>query len=145
MHNLSTQQAGKSAHFRVARRIAKIGLVAGLIAGLAACAVFDRRTPQEVVKERAQARWDALVKGDVATAYGFLSPGSKAVATPEAYRNSIKPGFWKSAVVDKVDCTTVESCDVVATIEYEIQARRLKTPVKETWIREGSNWWFVQK
>ena len=145
MHNLSTQQAGKSAHFRVTRRIAKVGLVAGLIAGLAACAVFDRRTPQEVVKEKAQARWDALVKGDVAAAYVYLSPGSKAMTPLDAYKNSIKPGFWKSVVVDKVDCTTVESCDVVATIEYEIQSRRIKTPMKETWIRDGSNWWFVQK
>ena len=116
-----------------------------MIAGLAGCAVLDRRPPQDVVKERAQARWDALVKSDIAVAYAYLSPGSKSVMTQELYKNSIKLGFWKSAAVERVECAANDSCDVLTTIEYEVQGRRLKTPLKETWIREGSNWWYVQK
>ena len=145
MNSLSSQQVRKLGHFQVARRIAIGGLLAAVVAGLAGCAVFDRRPPQEVVKERAQARWDALVKSEITAAYAFLSPGSKALVSESAYRNSIKIGFWKSAVVDKVQCATADSCDVMTIIEYEIQGRRLKTPLKETWIREGSNWWYVHR
>jgi len=136
---------GKLDAFSIARGIAKGGLLAALITVLAACGILERRAPQEIVKERAQARWDALVKSDIPTAYGYLSPSSKVQLTQEAYKNTIKPGFWKSAVVDRVICATADGCDVVADIEYEIQGRRFKTPLKETWIREGSNWWFLQR
>jgi hypothetical protein len=145
LNSLSTQQVEKFGYFRVARTIATAGLLAAVVAGLTACAALERRAPQEVVKEKAQARWNALVKSDIPAAYAYLSPGSKAVMTQDAYRNSIRPGFWKSAAVERVECATTDSCDVVATIEYEIQGRRLKTPLKETWIREGSDWWYVQK
>ncbi len=145
MNSLSTQQVEKLGYFQVLRGIATAGLLATVIAGLTACAALERRAPQEVIKERAQARWNALVKGDIRAAYAYLSPGSKAVMTEDDYRDSIKRGFWKSAVVEKVICPAPDSCDVGTAIEYEIQGRRIKTPTKETWIREGSDWWYVQK
>lgn len=145
MNSLSTQQMGKLGFFGVARTVAAKVVLAGLIAGLAACAAFDRRPPQEIVKERAQARWDALVKGEVPVAYGYFSPTSRSLVTLEAYKDSIKPGFWKAVAVDKVDCPTPESCDVIVTIEYEFRGSRLKTPLRESWIREGPNWWYVHK
>jgi hypothetical protein len=145
LNSLSTQQVGKLGRLRVARSVVTGALLAGLAAGLAACGVLEPRTPQVVVKERAQEHWDALVKSDVAAAYRYLSPSSKALMTEEAYRNSLKLGFWKSVVVDRIDCSTADSCDAVATVEYEFQGRRFKSSLKETWIREGSNWWLVQK
>jgi len=145
LNSLSTQQVDKRGYFQVAGSIAAGGLLAAVIVGLTACAALEPRAPQEAVREKAQARWNALVKGDIPAAYAYLSPGSKAVMTQDAYRNSIKIGFWKSVVVERVDCAVPDSCDVLTTIEYEIQGRRLKTPLKETWIREGSNWWYVQK
>ena len=145
MNSLSTQQAENPDSFGIARRTAAWVSLAALMAGVSGCAVLDGRAPGEVVKEKAQARWDALVKGDVPAAYGYFSPTSKSVMTLDAYRSSMKPGFWKAVTVDKVDCQTSESCDVVVTIEYEFQARRMKTQLKETWIREGRNWWYVQK
>jgi hypothetical protein len=127
------------------RSIAGMVVGAGMALGLAACGLLEQRTPPEVVKERAQVRWNALVKGDMTAAYSYLSPTSKSLVTFDNYKNQIKTGFWKSAVVDKVECPAPDSCDVVATIEYEFQGRRTKTPLKETWVREGSNWWFVYR
>jgi len=141
LNSLSTQQMGKLGFSGVAARI----VLAGLIGGLTACAAFDRRPPEEIVKERSQARWEALVKSDVPAAYGFFSQASKSFITLEGYQSSIKPGFWKAAAVDKVTCPTSDSCDVIVTIEYELRGTRAKTPLKETWIREGSNWWYVHK
>jgi len=113
----------------------------GLVVALSACAALDRRPPEEVVKERAQARWDLLVKGDVEAAYKYLSPGSRTVTSLESYLKSTPKGFWKSVVVHNATCTA-ESCEVGGTMEYEFQGRRIRTPYKEKWILEGSNWWF---
>ena len=115
------------------------------VAVFGGCAALDSRPPEEVVKERAQQRWDVLVKGDLKAAYQYLSPGSRAVMTSEAYASGIRVGFWKAATVDKVLCEKPDVCDTVTTIEYEFRGSRIKTPLKETWIKEGSSWWFVQK
>jgi len=115
------------------------------VAVLGGCAALDARPPEEVLKERAQARWDAMVNSDFKTAYQYLSPGSRAVLTAEAYAGSLKAGFWKAAAVEKVICAAPDVCDAIMSIEYEFRGSRIKTPLKETWIKEGSSWWFVQK
>ena len=142
MNSLSTQRHGGTGDFwSIAGRVA----LAGTLIGVASCAMLDRRSPQEIVKERAQGRWDALVSGDLPKAFGYFSPGSRAVLQVDRWSTTIKKGFWKSAVVERVECPSADSCDAIASIEYELQGRRTKTPLRETWIREGSNWWYVQK
>jgi hypothetical protein len=86
-----------------------------------------------------------LVKGDLNAAYGYLSPGSRSVLTATDYAAGIRRGFWKAATVEKVECRSAQSCDVSATIEYEFMGKRTKTPLLETWIRDGSEWWYLQK
>ncbi|MGZ5032671.1 MAG: hypothetical protein ACXWAC_05690 [Usitatibacter sp.] len=145
MNSLSTHQGVKTAFLSSLGRITA-GVVLGLaLVGISGCAAFKPRPAEEIVMERAQARWDALVKGDLPAAYGFFSPGSRAVLTQEQYSNSIRLGFWKSAKVEKVECATQDSCFAHVAIEYEFQGRRTKTPLGETWIREGSDWWYIQK
>ena len=135
MNSLSTQQGLKAGlKFTVA-------LVAAVLAG---CATLSP-APEVVVKERAQARWDALVKGDLKTVYSYFSPGSRAVMSYEDYVVSVRRGFWKGATVNQVTCPSQESCEAQLTIEYEFQRRATKTPLRESWIREGSDWWYVQK
>jgi hypothetical protein len=119
-------------------------MLAGVAIALAGCAAMT--APQEkTVKALAQERWDDLVKGDYRAAYRFLSPGSKSVASEEKYVAALRKDFWKAARVDKVECPSPEACDVTLTIEYEYMGRRTKTPLVESWVREGSDWWYVQK
>lgn len=142
MNSLSTQRdvnAGFPGYFA---RLAASLLMA---VAVASCVAIRPPAAEEVVKERAQARWDALVKGDTKAAYAFLSPGSRAVLTPESYATSIRVGFWKSAQVNRVVCGTQQTCEAHVTIEYEFQAQRIKTPLRETWIREGTDWWYLLK
>jgi hypothetical protein len=127
------------------RHIGHLASVSMLVLAIAGCAAMKPRTPEEAVRERAQARWDALVKGDAKAAYAFLSPGSRAVMTSESYASSIRVGFWKSVQVNRVVCEAADKCEAHATVEYEYKAQRLKTPVREVWIRERSDWWYVQK
>jgi hypothetical protein len=117
--------------------------VASLVLVLASCAGVPGRSAEEVVKERSQARWNALIAGEFAKAYSFASPGSKQVTPEIDYEKKLRRGFWKSAKVDKVECKTDESCDVSLTIEYEFKGMRTTTPLKETWVREGNEWWYV--
>ena len=127
-------------------RSMKSGVVfAVAVAVLGGCAMLDARPPEEVVKERAQQRWDAMVKSDFKAAYQFLSPGSRALTSAEAYASGLKTGFWKTAAVDRVICQKADVCDAVMAIEYDFRGSRIKTPLKETWIKEGSSWWFVPK
>src|SRR5216117_161381 len=83
--------------------------------GLAACASIgvdsSPQAKQKVVAERAQARWELLIKGDVEGAYQYLSAGSKAATPLGLYKTKIKPGIWRGAKVDKVDCEA-EICKV---------------------------------
>ena len=145
MNSLSTQQAGKSPALHGAKGMMRrlwVGAVAVLLCG---CAAMAPSTPEETVKRKAQARWDAMVKSDFNAAYGYMSPGSRSVITAPEYAATLKAGFWKGAVVDKVECGSAQSCDVSATIEYEYLGRRTKTPLRETWIREGQDWWYLRK
>jgi hypothetical protein len=121
-------------------------VVLGFLAfAMVACASLDPRPAEEIVTARAQQRWDALVRGDISAAYEFFSPGSRAVTTVGDYAASIRSGFWKVAQVTKVECTNPESCDVHLAIEYDFRGSRIRTPLKETWIKEGSSWWYVRK
>jgi hypothetical protein len=125
----------------------KQGFVAAfLVAFLGGCATPPPpRDPAEVVKQRAQARWNALVQGDVKAAYEFFSPGSRATMSLADFASGIKVGFWKAVTVDKVECKSAESCDASSTVEYEFRGSRIKTPFKETWVREGSDWWLLRR
>jgi hypothetical protein len=143
LNSLSTQDGVKLNDFLV--RIQRVAVLVVALVAVTACAVFDQRPPEEKVSARAQERWDALVKGDLKAAYGYLSPGSRAVMDLASYEASIRRGFWKSAKVDKADCAAQQSCEVHVTIEYEFRGGHTKTPLRETWIQEGQNWWLVQK
>lgn len=145
MNSLSTHHGETAVFLSIAKRVFA-GLVLGVaVGGLAGCAAFKPQAPEAVVMERAQARWNALVAGEIKTAYEYFSPGSRSLMTAQQYEGTLRKGFWKTAKVEKVECATQDSCFVHVSIEYEFQGRRTKTPLGETWIREGSNWWYVQK
>lgn len=118
-----------------------------LVAGLAACAAISvDSAPEEKAKfvaERAEARWQLLIKGDVAGAYQYLSAGSKAATSLDVYTAKIKPGMWREAKVEKVDCEK-EICKALLQITYD--AKRMKgiqTPLVETWVIESGSAGYV--
>ena len=126
----------------------------GLTAGLNGCASLSvdsaPERKQQLVAERAQARWDALLKGDLDVAYQFLSAGSKAATTLPAYKAKIKPGMWRAAKVDKIDCER-EICKVVMLITYDAKPARgipvkgIQTPLDENWIIENGSAWYIYR
>jgi hypothetical protein len=127
------------------RRFAAQVFVAGSVA-LAGCAsIVQGPAPAAVVKERAQARWNALVQGDVKAAYEYYGPGTRSTLSLAEFASGVKIGFWKSVTVDKVECGSADRCEVFTTIEYEHRGTKVKSPSRETWIKEGSDWWLVRR
>lgn len=127
-----------------------LGLLAAAVASaaLAGCAAFAPASPEERVRERAQARWDALLSGDIERAYAFLSPGSRGVVSLSRYRMSIgASASWKSAKVHSVACPQADRCKVTMLVAYTPVLPRsrvaiIETSVDETWLFEEGQWWL---
>lgn len=98
-----------------------------------------------VVGERAQKRWDALVAGNVEGAYAYLSPGSRQVTTVGVYGASVRLGFWKKAVVQRVECLEPDVCQVHVLVDYLVRGTPVTTPLLESWARADQEWWYVVK
>ena len=126
-----------------------VGWPSLLALGLAGCAGISvdssPQAKQRLVAERAQARWQVLMKGDVEGAYQFLSAGSKAVTSLELYKAKIRPGMWREAKVDKVECEA-EICKVSMQITYDTRRMRgIQTPLDESWIIENGSAWYIYR
>jgi hypothetical protein len=120
-----------------------VGLFA-VAAVMAGCATVGLgRSDKEAVADRAQARWNELVKGNFGAAYSYMSPAGRELVTSDAYASSLRRDFWTGAKVEKVECPTDDSCDVDVSVEYQHRGLKMKSPVREKWIKQRLNWWFV--
>lgn len=101
--------------------------------------------PQKIVADLAAARWEALIKGDLAKAYNYLSPGTRDVMSLGLYKTRIRGGNWKKANVDSVTCEQ-DQCKVLMAIEYSYRdIKSLETRLEENWLRQDGKWWFVPR
>ncbi len=129
-------------------------LLAGAIAACAGMGGVTKDSPPDVkaavVKERSGARWAALIKGDLDTAYGYLSPASKATTPIQTYRRQVRPGLWREVRIDSVECEA-ELCIVKLLLTYDVPRgpmspkpiNGLQTPIAERWVIEDGSAWFV--
>ncbi len=100
---------------------------------------------QAAVSQRVNARWAALIKGDVDAAYQFLSPASREVMTPEQYRAKTRTAGFRDAAIEKVDCEA-ELCKVKLRLTYDHRLMKgIVTPVEETWVLEQGQFWLVYR
>lgn len=134
------------------KRLAAL-FAAGAVATMAlgGCAVFgiskdsDPAAKQKVVAQRAEARWQSLIKGDLDAAYAYLSEGSKATTPLEVYKSKIRPGRWRQAKVEKVECEA-EVCTVELQITMDHRLMKgIQTPLNENWIIEKGTAWYVYR
>ena len=134
---------------RMTRRLSLLALVAAG-ALLAACAGLQTK-PEDAVTERANARWQALLKGDMAKAYTYSSSGFKAVVNLEGFKSRTGiAGRWHAAQVVNVTCDTPERCKAVIKLEFAtlipgFSKDRMTTHIDETWLLEDGQWWIFQK
>lgn len=128
-------------------------LLAVLVQGMAGCGTTGSVQSTSVVETgagdvsklvtgRAQQRWNALLKADMETAYQFISPGGRSLMTLEQYRPRVNTSFWRGAKVSAATCAA-ETCQVTVLVDVIVQGVKFTNPIKETWILDAGNWWFV--
>ena len=141
----------------VAKRRQLKGWGAAALAGLvlAGCATgmapggLSKDSPPEVkeqaVKARAQGRWGELIKGDLAGAYAYMSPATRATMPLDLYKAKHKVGMYRSVSVDSVECDAAV-CTVKLQLTYDFKGfKGIRTPLVEKWIIEQGQAWFVDR
>jgi hypothetical protein len=121
--------------------VSGIGLMVG------ACAVIEQASVDEAkatVSERAQQRWDFVMKNQMDKAYEYLSPASRTTMSLDLFRKRNAAGrWWRSLKLDKVDCSA-DTCQVTMALEYDLyDIKGLKATIEETWIKDAGTWWLV--
>jgi hypothetical protein len=97
-----------------------------------------------VVRERAEARWQAIVKGDFAAAYGYMSPASRQTISATAFDERMRNAQFRQGMIEAVDCQG-ETCRVDVRMTYEHRSVKggITTPAQETWIIANGQAWYV--
>jgi predicted small secreted protein len=146
------QLAEKTLASRDSRQGTMALLAISLAASLAGCASMSGggkdlapEAKQALVSERINARWNALIKGDLDRAYTFMSAGSQEAMPLKLYKEKIKPGMWRAVKIDSMNCDA-EICQVKMTLTYDHKMMKgVQTPFQETWILEKGNAWYVYR
>ena len=116
---------------------------------ISGCATTLRGAPEDIVKLRAQAYWNARLEGQQHKAYELLSPSYRSLRTLEQYRSQFGSGVAITAAsVLNVTCQP-EACTVRVRLDAKpalmnLNLRSLPTYVSETWLREDGQWWRYQ-
>ena len=95
------------------------------------------------VTERVNARWAALIKGDLDAAYTYLSPASRDVVSLAAFKARTRSTGFREAKIDSVECEP-ELCKIKLTLTYDHRVMKgVVTPLAETWVVEQGQIWYV--
>lgn len=138
------------------KKTALAGLACGLLL-LSACATSTVNTeagssdPSSLVEARAMARWDALLSGDLAAAYEYLSPGFRSSVSSLQYQRSIllKKVKWTSAEIIESKCEET-ICNVEILLGFTVYGAlpgvskfEDTEQIYETWVLVDGKWYLV--
>lgn len=108
-------------------------------------------TDDQVVAERAQARWDALLAGDLEGAYEYFSPGYRSTVSVIDFAVDLRTRRigWISAEYLEHNCEG-SRCTVKFDLGYRV---RRPVPgldvwngtdrIEENWIKTKGQWWYL--
>lgn len=118
---------------------------------LSACATTART--ENGIEERAMARWETLLSGDLAAAWEYLSPGYRSSVSSVQYQQSvvIKRVKWTGARYIESDCIET-TCKVKISIDYTlhgaipgVQSFTGTQAIEESWLLVDGKWYLVPK
>lgn len=134
------------------------GLAYAMLSALPGCATLEpeesekwRESQRPVLKARAEARWDALIKGDIEKAYLYTTPEYRAVVNLQQYRGKYGRVLgWRGArVVDiSYDVPTVAAVSVEVTYRIGLpgvggEVIETQKAISEKWIYKNREWWYT--
>ena len=95
-----------------------------------------------VVTERVQGFWAAMIEGNLARAYTYLSPASRELVAFETFKANARAGY-QEAKVDRIECDGAV-CKVRLTVTYDHRRMKgLATPLDEAWVIDEGQAWLV--
>jgi hypothetical protein len=128
-----------------------IAIILALITSSCSNRLFDSRTDQQIVEDRATERWQLLIKRDLPAAYLYISPGSRET-TPEKVYLAGFGGSTRWLDAKPVSSTCDEDlCWVTMAVKYRIYHKYLPKGMvntrefKEKWVRSDGQWWYLLK
>lgn len=125
--------------------VVAVALVAGCAGVGGLSANTSPEVKNEVVAARAKARWQRFIDGDLAGAYEYLSPASRAAMPLDLYKAKHRVGMYRSVTIDRVDCQA-DTCTVKLSLTYDYkQIKGITTPLVENWIITQGQAWFVDR
>lgn len=136
---------------KVRRSLSFAVLSSALLLGVTGCAVLAPAKPEDVVAKRAQARWSALLAGNLEEAYGYLLPSYRAVTTVGQYRGRFGAAVsWTGAKVHSVSCSEPGRCEVRVIVSAKPILRlrpgqEISTTADEVWLLEDGVWGLFVK
>jgi hypothetical protein len=120
---------------------------------LSACATTSTPPPEDSIEIRAQARWDAILKDDLLTAYEYLSPGYRSSVSSIQYVRLIlnKQVAWTGARYLSSECEEA-MCKVTIDLDYAligvlpgVKSFEATKDIEETWLLVDGVWYLVPK
>lgn len=135
----------KSRNFRTAPAaalLASLALILGGCAGMGA-----NSSPEQIVAERAAARWNAIIANQWQQAYEYATPGYRAATSVEVFQGStINAAIRREAAeVARVDCPQADNCTATVRLSYQPVMPgypRMSTEFSERWILEDGKWYI---
>lgn len=128
------------------RTILTSALLASLFLG--GCAGLDMgKAPEQIVAERAVARWNAVIANKWDEAYAYATPGYRAANSVEAYQARIQSAVIRREAVEvsRVECPQADACTATLVLSYQSVMPgypRLSTQFTERWILDDGKWYI---
>ena len=106
---------------------------------------------EDVLKQRAEQRWNLLIQRDGAKAWDYLTPGYRATITRDAYAMSMnnRPIRWTSVEATKVSCDQPDNCTVFITVGFDLKVPGTGgtsssfAPLRERWLQVQNQWYYL--
>lgn len=134
-------------------RIAKLAVVGCLVALFSACNAQPPKSDVEVVKERAQARMDALLANDAKAAYALMTPGYRGATKLTEFETTAGLAAARMASAEARNATCEELvCKVFVYAQYRFPGKLVvkgqeeatfERVNEEKWIKVDGEWWFM--
>ncbi len=136
----------------------RAGLACVALWALSRCAALQPNSGEQwqesqrpVLAARAEARWGALIKGDIENAYMYTTPEYRAVVNLQQYKGKYGRVLdWRGArVVDiSYDVPTVATVSVEVTYRVDLPGAggeliETQKTISEKWMYKNREWWYT--